>query len=526
MQNLKWWQRGVLYEIYPRSFQDSDGNGVGDLPGILHRLHYLMKLGVDAIWISPFYPSPMADFGYDVADYCGVDPLFGSLADFDRLVAAAHSAGLKVIIDFVPNHTSSQHPWFLESRAARDNPRRDWYLWRDPGPQGSPPNNWLSNFGGSGWEWDPVTQQYYYHSFLREQPDLNWRNPEVRDAMYNVLRFWLNRGVDGFRVDVIWLLIKDDQFRDNPPNPGYIARDASHNRLLPLHTSNRPETHDIVAQMRSVIDAYPERVLIGEIYLPVHQLVAYYGTGLNGADLPFNFQLIETAWNAERLARLIQEYEEALPPGAWPNWVLGNHDKSRVATRIGESQARVAAMLLLTLRGTPTIYYGEELGMKDAPISPQEVQDPAEKNEPGLGLGRDPERTPMPWDGTLCAGFSRGNPWLPLAPDYASRNVSLLRETGNSILNLYRGLIELRRNNSALSTGAITAVAADGDILRYERHLDAERIAVTLNVGKEAHEVAHPKGRVMLSTCLDRRDEEIDLRLSLRPAEGIVARIG
>src|SRR5665213_2112058 len=271
MRELIWWQRAIICEIYPRSFQDSNDDGVGDLNGIFERLDYLVQLGIDAIWIAPIYPSPMADFGYDVADYCGIDPTFGTIQDFDRLIAEIHRRGLKLILDFVPNHTSDQHPWFLESRSSRTNAKRDWYLWRDA------PNNWSSHFGGSGWEWDETTAQSYYHSFLKQQPDLNWRNPAVKAAMYDALRFWLDRGVDGFRVDVMWLMIKDDQFRDNPLNPDYRSGEPSNNRLLPMYNSNRPEVHEMVAKMRSVLDEYPERVLIGEIYLPVPQLMMYYG---------------------------------------------------------------------------------------------------------------------------------------------------------------------------------------------------------------------------------------------------------
>ena len=522
MKDLKWWQHGVIYQIYPRSFRDSNGDGIGDLPGIILRLDHVAALGVDAIWISPIYPSPMADFGYDVADYCDVAEIFGNLADFDRLVTEAHSRGLRLILDFVPNHTSNEHPWFLESRSSRDNPKRDWYSWKDPGEGGGLPNNWLSHFGGPAWEWDETTKQYYYHSFLKEQPDLNWRNPAVKRAMYEVLRFWLDRGVDGFRVDALWLLIKDDQFRNNPVNPGYAPGESSHNRMLPLYTANRPEIHAIVAEMRGVVDAYPDRVLIGEIYLPIEELVAYYGSDLKGAHLPFNFQLIRTAWNAQSIARIMEEYEAALPQGAWPNWVLGNHDKARIASRIGAAQARIAAMLLLTLRGTPTIYYGEEIGLKDVPIAPEQVQDPAEKNEPGLGLGRDPERTPMPWDGSVLAGFTSGKPWLPLGPDHASVNVVAMCESRGSILNLYRRLIELRRNNPVLTHGAIEAVDVEGKILRYERRQGDDRLAIALNLGHEQARVSHPSGRVLLSTYLDRAGEAVDENVSLRADEGII----
>jgi alpha-glucosidase len=523
MQDLKWWQRGVIYQIYPRSFQDSDGDGIGDLPGIIRRLDHVVTLGIDAIWISPIYPSPMADFGYDVTDYCNVAGVFGSLADFDRLVAEAHRRGLRVILDFVPNHTSTEHPWFIESRSSRANPKRDWYIWRDAGGEGALPNNWLSRFGGPAWEWDGRTNQYYYHSFLKEQPDLNWRNPAVKQAMYDVLRFWLDRGVDGFRVDVLWLLIKDDQFRDNPVNPGYLPGESSHDRLLPFYTANRPEVHAIVAEMRSVTDTYPDRVLIGEIYLPIEQLVTYYGHDLKGAHLPFNFQLLQTAWNAASIAQIMEEYEAALPHGAWPNWVLGNHDKERIASKIGSAQARVAAMLLLTLRGTPTIYYGEEIGMKDVPIAPEQVQDPAEKNEPGLGLGRDPERTPMPWDGSLLAGFTSGEPWLPLGADHARVNVEALRESRRSILNLYRRLIDLRRDKPVLTHGSIATVTVQGNILRYERRQGDQRLVIALNLAHErARALSLPAGRLLLSTDLDRAGEDVGGSASLGADEGII----
>ncbi len=501
---------------------DGNGDGVGDLPGIGERLDYLVRLGVDALWLSPIYPSPMADFGYDVADYCAVDPLFGTLADFDRLAAAVHMHGLKLILDFVPNHTSDAHPWFRESRAARDNPKRDWYSWRDPAADGGPPNNWMSHFGGGAWEWDAATGQYYLHSFLKEQPDLNWRNPAVRRAMYDVLRFWLDRGVDGFRVDVLWLLIKDDEFRDNPVNPGYVPGRNSYDRVLPVYSSDRPEIHDVVAEMRAVLDAYADRVLIGEIYLPVERLVTYYGRDLRGAHLPFNFQLIDAVWNAAGLAAIVREYDAALPAGAWPNWVLGNHDKSRIATRVGAAQARVAAMLLLTLRGTPTMYYGDELALTDVAIAPQRVQDPAEKNQPGIGLGRDPERTPMLWDDSPNAGFTSGEPWLPLGDERAN-NVAALTADPASILALYERLIAERRRRPALHAGSIEAIWAEGDVLRYERRLGDERLAVVLNLGHEPQRVAGLHGaRVVLSTALDRAGERIADELALRGAEGLI----
>ncbi|GJD50654.1 Oligo-1,6-glucosidase [Methylobacterium crusticola] len=504
-----WWKAGTVYQVYPRSFQDTDGDGVGDLRGIAARLDYLAWLGVDALWLSPVCRSPMADYGYDVSDYRDIDPLFGTLADFDALVAEAHRRRLKVIMDFVPNHTSEEHPWFAESRSSRTNPRRDWYIWRDPGPGGGPPNNWISNFGGPAWTRDPATGQYYHHAFLREQPDLNWRNPAVRAAMADVLRFWLDRGVDGFRVDVIWHLIKDAAFRDNPPNPGYVAGEPEINRLIQLHSADQPEVMDVIAGMRAVLEEYDDRVLIGEIYLPLERLVAYYGVDLSGAHLPFNFQLIQTAWHAPTVAALVAEYEAALPEGGWPNWVLGNHDQPRIAARVGPAQARVAAVLLLTLRGTPTLYYGDEIGLGRVPVPPGRVRDPWERNEPGRG--RDPARTPMQWDPGPRAGFSTAEPWLPLDPQAASRNVEIQRDDPASILTLYRRLLSLRREHPALSIGAHRPVEVRGDVLVYERVHADDVIRVLLNFGHEACFIpAGPEWRVLLSSASGRIGETRD----------------
>ena len=352
MHDLAWWQSAIIYEVYPRSFQDSNGDGIGDLDGIIQRLDYLVKLGVDAIWVAPIYRSPMADFGYDIADYCAVDPIFGSMQDFDRLLKEAHRRDLKLILDFVPNHSSDQHPWFLESRSSRENAKRDWYLWRDE------PNNWISNFGGPGWEWDQLTNQYYCHSFLKEQPDLNWRNPAVRTAMYDALRFWLDKGVDGFRVDVMWLIIKDDQYRDNPPNPNFSPAQSFGNRLLPVYNANRPEVHEVVAEMRAIIDSYPGRVLIGEIYLPLKDLITYYGQDLDGANLPFNFLLLQCPWKAQAIAQVISEYIKMLPQRAWPNWVLGNHDNTRIATRVAFASSNSDYAVADSSWNIRTIYYG------------------------------------------------------------------------------------------------------------------------------------------------------------------------
>lgn len=525
-----WWQGGVIYQIYPRSFQDSKGDGIGDLQGITRRLGYLAELGVNAIWISPIYPSPMADFGYDVSDYCDVDPRFGTLADFDDLLVQAHARGLKLLLDFVPNHTSDRHPWFAESRSSRSNPKRDWYLWRDPAAGGGPPNNWISDFGGPAWEWDEASGQYYYHAFLKEQPDLNWRNPAVRAAMHEVLRFWFDRGVDGFRIDVLWHLIKAADFPDNPPNPAYRPALDEKDQLIQLHSTDQPEIHGIAADMRALADGYGtveqgERVLVGEIYLPVDRLMRYYGEDRAGVHLPFNFQLIEAPWQAQSLAALIAAYEAALPPGGWPNWVLGNHDRPRVATRLGESQARVAAMLLLTLRGTPTLYYGDELGLSDAPIPPDQVQDPRELRQPGKGLGRDPVRTPMPWDDSAHASFSTTEPWLPLNADWPARNVERQSADPGSMLALHRRLLAARRAHPALAIGDFALLDAEGDILAYERRHGAERLIVALNLGARPQRLALPKWahgcRPLLSTLADLTPVRDDALL-LRPNEGVI----
>jgi alpha-glucosidase len=524
-----WWRDGIFYQVYPRSFQDSDGDGIGDLSGILQRLPYLKSLGIDAIWLSPIFPSPMADFGYDVSDYVGIDPIFGTMADFDALLAAVHANGLKLILDLVPNHTSDQHPWFIESRASRDNPKRDWYLWRDPKPDGSVPNNWMSEFGGSAWAFDQRTRQYYYHAFLAQQPDLNWRNPDVRRAVYDSMRFWLRKGVDGFRVDVIWHLIKDEQFRDNPPNPNFHPGRPPHEALVNAYSADQPEVQQVVAEMRRVVDEFDSRVLIGEIYLPFERLVAYYGHGLSGANLPFNFALLSAPWHARHIAQLIDEYERALPAGAWPNWVLGNHDRPRVASRVGPAQARVAGMLLLTLRGTPTMYYGDEIGMHQVAIAPDQVRDPFEKNVPGIGVGRDGCRTPMQWDTSANGGFTSGEPWLPLADDAKQENVSNLGADAGSILNLYRKLIDLRRNTPQLVSGKYVPVVTSGDLLAYRREFADHALLVVLNLAGEpisiaSDTIAHA-GEILLSTNLDRSGETVSDDLDLRGDEGVIIRL-
>ncbi len=469
---MTWWRRGAIYQIYPRSFQDSDGDGIGDLRGITARLPYVRQLGVDAIWLTPIFASPQADFGYDISDHEAIDPQYGTLEDFDALVSAAHGLGLKVILDYVPNHTSDQHPWFAE--------HPDFYYWRDE------PNNWRAVFGGSAWE--RVGERYYLHTYLREQPDLNWRNPEVRTAMLDVLRFWIDRGVDGFRVDAMRQLLKDPDWRDNPPNPDWDGVNE-YDSLLPVHSADIDEVQEVVAEIRQAIG---DRLMVAEVYAPIERLVRYYGENGRGAQLPFNFHLISTPWEAEAIAALVERYEAALPEGGWPNWVLGNHDRSRVATRVGPAQAGVAAMLLLTLRGTPTIYYGDEIGMTDVPIN---TADPA---------GRDPERTPMQWD--RGGAFTDGEPWLP----YGDLTINVA--DAPPLLTLHRRLLALRREFAEAPYR--TLHAGDG-VLAYAR---GDAFAIALNLTGEPRPLP-VRGEPLLSTRLDGGADE------LRPDEGVVLRL-
>jgi alpha-glucosidase len=546
--SLKWWQRGVVYQVYPRSFQDSNGDGVGDLNGIIDRLDYLNdgtpnSLGVDAIWLSPIFPSPMKDFGYDVADYCDIDPLFGDLQTFDRLLREVHRRGMKLIIDWVPNHTSDQHQWFIQSRSSRDNPKRDWYIWRDPRPDGSPPNNWGSFFGGPAWTLDEKTGQYYLHQFVKEQPELNWRNPEVKDAMLNTLRFWLERGVDGFRMDVIALIIKDSDLRDNPPNPHanpHLPPNDLHGRLYNIYTEDQDEVHPILREIRALLDEYGERCAIGELWGELPRWVRYYGAQAdNGSGdelhMPFNFRLMSQPWNSLAMRKSVDDLEQALPPFAWPNYVLGNHDQHRLATRFGgQPQARLAAMLLLTLRGTPTLYYGDELGMENGLIPPDKIQDPQ-----GINLGadrtRDVSRTPMQWDSGPQAGFSITEPWLPVQADYPTRNVDVQLQDPRSIVNLYSRLLWLRRESPALHGGSyrpledLNPLYAQSPVYIFLREAGDERKLVVLNfstvdrtVSAAFENAGSQAGQILISTHLD-REGEVDLtQIELRPNEGLV----
>lgn len=534
MTDHPWWQTAVIYQIYPRSFQDTTGNGIGDLGGVIDRLDYLADtLGVDAIWLSPFFPSPMKDFGYDVSDYCDVEPLFGDLAAFDRLVAEAHQRSLKVIIDWVPNHSSDRHEWFIESRSSLDNAKRDWYVWRDANPDGSPPNNWAAAFGGSSWEWDEKTSQYYLHSFLREQPDLNWRNSEVEEAMLNTLRFWLDRGVDGFRIDVAHLIMKDPELRDNPvvadigDGVSVTAFDAQQ------HVSDRghPDVHTAFRKIRAVLDGYrPPRFSVGEIHeYDWPTWASYYGANLDEFHMPFNFAILQTPWTPGHIRALVERVEEAVPPGAWPNYVFGNHDEIRLATRLGENQAGIAAMLLLTLRGTPTLYYGDEIGLGQADIPPEMQQDPWGRTVPGLG--RDGSRTPMQWTGAGGSGFTDPGvrPWLPFSADAAVRNVTEQAAKPVSLLNLNRRLLKTRHRERALQVGDYRSLEAGGGVFAYLREDRESRLAIALNFTGHPQPAgsidASNSGQLLVSTKLDREGRVALEDLELRPHEGVVVKL-
>ncbi|MFX1533711.1 MAG: alpha-amylase family glycosyl hydrolase [Promethearchaeota archaeon] len=523
----KWWQKGIIYQIYPRSFKDENNDGIGDLEGIISKLDYLKWLGVDAIWLSPHYPSPMEDFGYDVSDYTGVHEMFGTLEDMDELIEKAHKLGLRIILDYVPNHSSAEHPWFKESQSSRDNPKRDWYVWQDAKEDGSPPNNWICVPGGSAWEWDEQTKQYYLHSFLPCQPDLNWRNPELRKAMLDVLRFWLDRGVDGFRIDMISWLMKDPEFRDDPSNPEYDPKTHFYEfrKLNHVYSKDGPGLFDLLREFRQLLDEYGEdRIYIGEMdyYLPLETMQQYYE---NGIHLPANFRFIYLPWEAASIKGFLHSYEKTSP--SYANYQLGNHDQSRIASRITREQARIAAMMLLTLRGTPFIYYGEELGMCDVPIPADQMQDPWEKTEPGKG--RDPVRTPMQWSSAPNAGFSNVKPWLPVADDFDKFNVENEQKEPKSFLNLYQKLISLRKENLALSLGSYRSENdVPKDCFVYYRQYGKERFIIALNFTDKQQEITLPSlkgGYIILSTHLDREEPLKSNTVTIRRNEGCVITI-
>jgi alpha-glucosidase len=498
---LPWWKTGALFLIYPRSFRDASGDGVGDLPGILEKLDHLVELGVDALWLSPFYPSPQVDFGYDVADHCDVDPMFGTLADFDRLGAAAHHRGLRVVVDWVLNHTSDQHPWFLASRSRRDDPKRGFYTWRDPAPGGGPPNNWVSVFGGPSWTFDAITEQYYLHSFHAAQPDLDWRNPEVEAAMFDVLRFWLARGVDGFRIDAPEFIGKDPLLRDNPlrlhhePHRRGVLR--PYDALEHVHDKDHPDLHAILRRMRAVVDVAPDRVTIGEVRVREREQWAAYLGQDDEMHLAFDFGPLKADFDARSIRRAVEATLAALPPGHLPAIALGNHDEPRICTRYGRAGARMAAVLLCTLPGTPCLYYGDELGMIDIEVPPELAHDPQAAVDPTMS--RDPCRSPMPW--THAGGFTESaSPWLPMGDNIGSSSAEMQRGDPRSMLELYRTLLALRRRHPALHRGSYVAHGSSDDTLWiYERRHADDRIIIALNFGDDARTLP-PHARILAST--------------------------
>lgn len=482
---MTWWRDAVVYQIYPRSFSDTDGDGVGDLNGVRERLPYLAWLGVDAIWLSPIFPSPMRDFGYDVADYVGVDPVFGSLDEFDALVREAHALGVRVLLDWVPNHTSSDHPWFIDARSSRESKHRNWYVWRDGGPEGQLPNNWVRAWSEEpAWTWDGETGQYYLHCFLPSQPDLNWDEIEVRRAMHDTLRFWLDRGVDGFRMDVIHLIGKELESNDRED-----LRLLSH---VPLN--DVAVTHDYLREIREVIDGYEgDRVSVGEVYLfDPDRVAAYYGNG-DELHLSFNFAPLFAPWRAAVWLELIERSESALfSVGAWPTWVLSNHDNARVATRLGGDPQRVRAamMLLLTLRGTPFLYAGEELGMRDAVVARERKVDPG---------GRDGCRSPVPWTRDPGHGWP-SPPWLPFAEGATEDSVEAQRERVDSMLNFTRRVLSLRKSHETLRRGALHGAHVEHDVLVFDRVFADERLRVMVNFSNEVRPMRFHQSEIVLTS--------------------------
>ncbi len=493
-----WWREAVFYQIYPRSFADSSGNGIGDLAGIISHLDDLLWLGVDALWISPFFPSPMRDFGYDVADYCDVDPLFGSIADFDALLAAAHQRGMRVTIDWVPAHTSSEHPWFQQARSSRSNSKRDWYVWRDAGPDQAPPNNWRAAFieGAPAWTFDEATGQFYLHSFLPDQPDLNWANPDVRAAMHDTLRFWLDRGVDGFRADVIHNIGKDPLLASVPEAVSAIPHCA---------LNDVPQTHEYLREIRRILDGYPgDRMMVGEVFLlDTERMATYYGNN-DELHLGFNFPTIFLPWEAAAWRSGIDTTTAALERAhGWPTWVLSNHDFQRHRTRFGggEARARAAAVMLSGLRGTPYLYMGEELGLEDAVIAPEAKVDPG---------GRDGCRAPIPWSVDDGHGWNR-SPWLPFPPDATRRNWQWQRDDPDSILHLYRRLLAHRNACAAMRSGDMQWIEANPTVLAWRRRAGDEQRIVIVSFAAEPQRVAlNGTWRVAVATELCREGTLFD----------------
>lgn len=529
-----WYENAVIYQIYPWSFKDSNSDGVGDLKGITEKLDYLNNgtensLQVDAIWLCPIFKSPMKDFGYDISDFYSIDEHFGTMDDLETLLKEAHKRGIKVLLDLVSNHTSSAHPWFEESRSSRNNPKRNWYVWRDPKINGTPPNNWLAVSGGSAWTYDGITKQYYLHNFLKEQPDLNWRNPEVVKEMRKILDFWLKKGIDGFRVDAIAHIIEDFQLRDDPRNIATNKRKELYEGLVHINSTNQPELKIVIDLLCEKMAEYGDKFVVSEAYIGHKEMLEMYEACKDGLLAPFNFTLVNTEWSAKNFKEIIDSFDSLIRPPFVPTYVFGNHDLSRIATRFGKDKARIVAMLLLTLRGTVFLYYGDELGMTDVDIAPQYKKDGfAEVHMPSFGTAtnRDPERTPMLWNGTENAGFSKSNdPWLPVSPDFATLNVEAQATDPLSFLNLYRSLTALRKKSSALTYGQyISQDTTSSDIFRYQRKDEKETFTVIINFSNKEVSESIPTGTLEISTHLDVRNKKVSDTINLRPFEGIIIR--
>ena len=520
-----WWKTGVLYQIYPRSYADANGDGQGDLPGIISHLDHLEWLGVSGIWLSPTMPSPNADWGYDVADYCDVHPDFGTLGDLEELIAEADRRELRVLLDLVPNHTSDQHKWFVDARQSRTSRYRDWYVWADPKPDGSPPNNWLSSFGGPAWTLSDETGQYYLHNFLPEQPDLNWWNNEVRDEFDRILRFWFDRGVAGFRIDVSHMIVKDAQLRDNPP----ATKDDPFIQQLfgqrPLYNSNQPEVHDVLRRWRKIADSYsPPRILVGETSVDdLPTLAPFYGNGQDELNLAFNFVFIEAPFEAKAMRAVVEQTEQLLPPGAWPVWTGSNHDVSRFPTRWAEGdarKARAALMLMIGLWGTVFLFEGDEIGMTDTTIEREDLRDPVGLRFWPAYRGRDPERTPMAWAGDEGGGFTTPGvtPWLPFG-DLGAANVADQRDDPASMLTLARDLIHLRRSSEDLGAGPRVEIPAPDGAWAWRR---GRSTVVAVNMSDAELAVDGVSGRVVIGSDRARDGERVDGQLRLGPWEAAI----
>jgi alpha-glucosidase len=495
-KDFLWWRDGIIYQIYPRSFADSNNDGIGDLLGITGKLDYLQDLGVDAIWLSPIYPSPDVDFGYDVADYTDINPKFGTMQDFEQLVREAKKRHIHIILDLVLNHTSDQHPWFVESRKSKDNPYHDWYLWHDPKPDGSEPNNWAAVFGGSGWEFDPDLGQYYYHMFYPAQPDLNWRNPAVRQAMLDIFRFWLKKGVDGFRLDVFNEYFKDADFRDNPSTIGLRRFD----RQKHIYDASQPEMYPLLNEIREILDRHKEAYAVGETFLANPEQTASYCSGNDKLHAAFNFDFANCRWHPERFLTALNQWYGSLDENSWPNNFLSNHDMKRAATRycLGEEdhRAKVAAAMLLTIKGTPFIYYGEEIAQRDIPIRRKaDVLDPIGKTFWPLQKGRDGCRAPMQWNGEVNAGFSQTAPWLPVNADHTKRNVARQIADPDSVLNFFKKIIAIRKSEPALQRGEFKPLESqESFLMAFERRLNKDRLLVVLNFSSRELRFTLPDG--------------------------------